>query len=140
MGSPLPKVHWGSIHPTKKSFVGVTRMKKDKNMPVYKDKERDTWFCKFNYKDWRGETKTKLKRGFRTKKEAQEWEREFLHVQQADMDMEFGKVVNVYFVDKANRLKERTVETKKTMIDTKIIPYFGKCRMNTIKPADIMKW
>lgn len=47
-------------------------------MPVYKDKERDTWFCKFNYKDWRDETKTKLKRGFRTKKEAQEWEREFL--------------------------------------------------------------
>ena len=63
-------------------------------MPVYKDKERDTWFCKFNYKDWRGETKTKLKRGFRTKKEAQEWEREFLQVQQADMDMEFGKFVH----------------------------------------------
>lgn len=37
-------------------------------MPVYKDKERDTWFCKFNYKDWRDETKTKLKRGFRTKR------------------------------------------------------------------------
>ena len=109
-------------------------------MPVYKDKERDTWFCKFNYKDWRGETRTKLKRGFRTKKEAQEWEREFLQVQQADMDMEFGKFVDVYFADKATRLKARTVETKKTMIDAKIIPYFGKCRMNTIKPADIMKW
>ena len=109
-------------------------------MPVYKDKERDTWFCKFNYKDWRGETKTKLERGFRTKKEAQEWEREFLQVQQADMDMEFGKFVDVYFAGKATRLKARTVETKKTMINAKIIPYFGKCRMNTIKPADIMKW
>lgn len=56
------------------------------------------------------------------------------------MDMEFGKFVDVYFADKSTRLKARTVETKKTMIDTKIIPYFGKCRMNTIKPADIMKW
>lgn len=109
-------------------------------MPVYKDKERDTWFCKFNYKDQRGETKTKLKRGFRTKKEAQEWEREFLQVQQADMDMEFGKFVDVYFADKATRLRARTVETKKTMMDAKIIPYFGKCRMNAIKPADIMMW
>lgn len=109
-------------------------------MPVYKDKERDTWFCKFNYKDWRDETKTKLKRGFRTKKEAQEWEREFLQVQQADMDMEFSKFVDVYFTDKAPRLKERTIETKRIMLDTRIIPYFGKLRMNAIKPADIMKW
>lgn len=109
-------------------------------MPVYKDKERGTWFCKFNYKDWRDETKTKLKRGFRTKKEAQEWEREFLQVQQADMDMEFSKFVDVYFTDKAPRLKERTIETKRIMLDTRIIPYFGKLRMNAIKPADIMKW
>ncbi len=109
-------------------------------MPVYKDKERDTQFCKFNYKDWRDETKTKLKRGFRTKKEAQEWEREFLQVQQADMDMEFSKFVDVYFTDKAPRLKERTIETKRIMLDTRIIPYFGKLRMNAIKPADIMKW
>lgn len=109
-------------------------------MPVYKDKERDTWFCKFNYKDWRDETKTKLKRGFRTKKEAQEWEREFLQVQQADMDMEFSKFVDVYFTDKAPRLKERTIETKRIMLNTRIIPYLGKLRMNVIKPADIMKW
>lgn len=109
-------------------------------MPAYKDKERDTWFCKFNYKDWRDEMKTKLKRGFRTKKEAQEWEREFLQVQQADMDMEFSKFVDVYFTDKAPRLKERTIETKRIMLDTRIILYFGKLRINVIKPADIMKW
>ena len=109
-------------------------------MPAYKDKERDTWYCKFNYKNWKGEIKTKLKRGFRTKKEALAWEREFLQVQQADMDMEFGKFVDVYFADKETRLKARTIETKKIMIETKISPYFGNCRMNDIKPADIMKW
>ncbi len=63
-----------------------------------------------------------------------------MQVQQADMDMEFGKFVDVYFADKATRLRARTVETKKTMMDAKIIPYFGKCRMNAIKPADIMMW
>lgn len=116
------------------------RKEEENSMPAYKDKERDTWYCKFNYKDWRGEKKTKLKRGFRTKKEAVEWEREFLQVQQADMDMELVAFVEVYFNDKATRLKERTIETKRTMIDAKIIPYFGKFKMNQVKPADIMKW
>lgn len=37
-------------------------------MPVYKDEKRNTWFCKCNYKDWLGESKSKMKRGFATKK------------------------------------------------------------------------
>ena len=39
-------------------------------MPVYKDEKRNTWFCKCNYKDWLGESKSKMKRGFATKKDA----------------------------------------------------------------------
>lgn len=39
-------------------------------MPVYKDEERNTWYCKCNYKDWSGASKAKMKRGFATKKEA----------------------------------------------------------------------
>ncbi len=109
-------------------------------MPAYKDKERDTWYCKFNYKTWQGEIKAKLKRGFRTKKEAQDWEREFLQTQQADMDMELKAFVEVYFNDKAGRLKERSVESKRIMIATKVVPYFGTKRMNQVTPADIMKW
>lgn len=35
-------------------------------MPAYKDKERNTWFCKFNYENWKGEHKSKVKRGFKT--------------------------------------------------------------------------
>ncbi len=103
-------------------------------MPAYKDKERDTWFCKFNYKTWQGETKTKLKRGFRTKKEATEWDREFLQMQQADMDMELEKFVEVYFQDKEGRLKPRSVESKRIMTATKVVPYFGKKKMNQVTP------
>ena len=47
-------------------------------LPVYKDEKRNTWYCKCNYRDWLGESKSKMKRGFVTKKEALEWEREFL--------------------------------------------------------------
>ncbi len=34
-------------------------------MPVYKDKERKTWYFKVRYKDMYGRNKQKLKRGFK---------------------------------------------------------------------------
>lgn len=109
-------------------------------MPAYKDGNTGKWFCKFNYKDWMGEHKTKFKRGFATKKAALEWEREFLLVEQADMNLELESFVEIYFKDKAGRLKERTMSSKRDMIEQKILPYFGNKSINEIKPADILKW
>lgn len=109
-------------------------------MPVYKEEKRNTWFCKCNYKDWLGESKSKMKRGFATKKDAQQWERDFLHKQSASMDMKFASFVEVYFEDKAPRLKERSIMTKRTLFETKIIPYFGEKQMNEITAVDIIKW
>ena len=109
-------------------------------MPVYKDEKRNTWFCKCNYKDWLGESKFKMKRGFATKKDAQQWERDFLQKQSASMDMKFASFVDVYFEDRAPRLKERSIMTKRTLFETKIIPYFGEKQMNEITAVDIIKW
>ncbi len=109
-------------------------------MPVYKEEKRNTWFCKCNYRDWLGESKSKMKRGFATKKDAQQWERDFLHKQSASMDMKFASFVEVYFEDKAPRLKERSIMTKRTLFETKIIPYFGEKQMNEITAVDIIKW
>ncbi len=109
-------------------------------MPVYKDEKRNTWYCKCNYRDWLGESKSKMKRGFATKKEALEWEREFLQRQSASMDMKLSSFVDVYFEDKAPRLKERSIMTKRTLIETKILPYFGDKQMNEITAVDIIKW
>lgn len=109
-------------------------------MPVYKDEKRNTWYCKCNYRDWIGESKSKMKRGFATKKEALEWEREFLQRQSASMDMKLSSFVDVYFDDKAPRLKERSIMTKRTLIETKILSYFGDKRMNDITAVDIIKW
>lgn len=109
-------------------------------MPVYKDEKRNTWYCKCNYRDWLGESKSKMKRGFATKKEAQQWERDFLQKQSASMDMKLATFVEVYFEDKGNRLKERSIMTKRTLIETKILPYFGDKQMNEITAVDIIKW
>lgn len=109
-------------------------------MPVYKDEKRNTWYCKCNYRDWLGESKSKMKRGFVTKKEALEWEREFLQRQSASMDMKLSSFVDVYFEDKSPRLKERSIMTKRTLIETKILPYFGDKQINEITAVDIIKW
>lgn len=109
-------------------------------MPVYKDEQRGTWYFKCNYRDWQGETRTKLKRGFATKREAQQGEREFLDKQSGNMNMKLANFVEVYFNDKGTRLKERSIMTKRTLIETKIIPYFGGKSMNEITAVDIIKW
>ena len=49
-------------------------------MPVYKDKKRGTWYYStYPPKGYPGERKKKMKRGFRTKGEAREAEREYLN-------------------------------------------------------------
>ena len=48
-------------------------------MGVYK--EGKNWKVQVYYKDWQGNRKRKQKRGFRTKGEAKEWERDFLQQQ-----------------------------------------------------------
>ena len=55
-------------------------------MAAFKNKDNGTWYVQFRYTDWKGERQQKLKRGFATKREALEWEREFLreHYQKED--------------------------------------------------------
>ena len=58
-------------------------------MPVFKDEARGTWYVMVRYQDWTGERKQKCKRGFATKREAQEWERSFQMQTSGDLDMTF---------------------------------------------------
>ncbi len=58
-------------------------------MPVFKDEKRGTWYVMAWYRDWTGERKQKCKRGFATKREAQEWEHSFQMQTSADLDMTF---------------------------------------------------
>ena len=53
-------------------------------------KEGKNWKVQGYYKDWQGNRKRKQKRGFRTKGEAKEWERDFLQQQSQGVDIEFG--------------------------------------------------
>ena len=59
-------------------------------MSVYKDEKTGKWIAMPWYRDWKGETRQKCKRGFATKKDAQDWERAFMQQNAADMDMTFA--------------------------------------------------
>lgn len=109
-------------------------------MPAYKDKNNGKWFCKFYYKDWQGKTKQKWKRGFRTKKDALQFEREFLCSRDTGPDMTFAHLYNLYMQDMSARLKESTILIKKQIIETKILPYFNCMKLNEIEACTIRRW
>ena len=109
-------------------------------MAAFKNKANGTRYVQFRYTDWKGERQQKLKRGFATKKEAQAWEREFLMQKQADVNMTFESFAQLYEKDMKPKLKLNTWLTKESIIQKKILPYFGKRKLSEITAKDVMDW
>lgn len=109
-------------------------------MPVYKDEKKGTWYVSIRYLNWKGEHTRKLKRGFKSKKEAQEYERTFLLKESRNLDMSFKDFVDIYLKDCSHRVKLNTLNTKEYIIKMKILPYLGEKKINEILPSDIKDW
>ena len=99
-------------------------------MPVYKNEKNGTWYAMVRYQDWKGERRQKCQRGFPTKREAQEWERQFQLQKKADIDMTLESFCKLYEADTRPRLKENTWLTKKALSKRKYCPIWekGNCR------------
>lgn len=109
-------------------------------MAAYKDEQRGTWYVSFHYYDWTGKNCRKVKRGFKTKREAIEWERHFRMKEAADLDMTFEEFVQAYTRDMKPKLKHNTWLTKEHILRTKLLPYFKDKKMRDIRPKDIIQW
>lgn len=109
-------------------------------MKAEKDKKTGKWLIQYRYTDWQGKRRKSTKRGFATKREAEEWLRNFLITQKADFDMKFEDFWKMYCADMETRLREHTMRTKKYIVKLKILPYFGNKRVNDITAADIRQW
>ena len=109
-------------------------------MKAQKDIKTGKWFVQYRDSDWQGQRKKSTKRGFKTKREAEEWLRNFLMTNQGDFNMLFSDFLKLYYADMENRVRENTLRSKKYIIDLKVVPYFGKLQMSKIKAADIRKW
>lgn len=109
-------------------------------MSVYKNEKRGTWFAIFRYEDWDGTRKQKKKEGFRTRREALEYEQEFMRKQGGGTDMSFGSLVELYMEDCATRLRATTVENKQHLFNSKILPSFSSVAVRDITPTMIRRW
>ena len=109
-------------------------------MKAEKDKKTGKWLIQYRYTDWQGKRRKSTKRGFATKREAEEWLRNFFITQKADFDMKFEDFWKMYCADMETRLREHTMRTKKYIVELKILPYFGNKRVNDITAADIRQW
>lgn len=113
-------------------------------MAVYKDKwngySGDTWRVACYYKDWQGNRKKHEKRGFKTKKEATAYEREYLAKRSKDINMGFGTFIDIYMADLKPQIKPTTYVTKENIIEAHIRPYFSNKSLSEISSTDVLQW
>ena len=112
-------------------------------MPAYKytlKSGRTMWYANFYYTDWTGQKKHICKRGFRTQREAKEYEHSFLDQQNISSDILFSSLVENYMEDMEHRLKPTTLENKRNIITGKLLPYFSRLKICEIDTIKIRKW
>lgn len=109
-------------------------------MSVRKDEKRGTWIVKLHYTNRDGRTVDSTKRGFKSKSDALNWERDFLANESRSTSMTFEQFAKVYEEDVKPRLRETTWHSKQHMIDGKLMPFFGGMRLVDITSCDVMDW
>lgn len=110
-------------------------------MPIYKNEKANTWYCKFYYYDWNGKKIQKKKGGFKLKREAQEWENNFLvGTNKSCLDMELSQVNDLYAENCKLKLKPTTCADKQSIIEKHILPTFGHLKIVDITTNDIRLW
>ena len=107
---------------------------------AYKEKDTKKWSAQWFETTAKGEKKKRRKRGFETKREALEYEQQKKLSSSRSMDMKLSEFVEVYFEDKQNELKDRTMKNKRYMMEQHIIPYFGEQMLSEITASQIIQW
>ena len=84
-------------------------------MAVIKNNKTGMWEVRTYHKDLTGERKQSI-------------------------SMSFKSFVDIYLTDLEPRIKRNTFLTKKHIIETKILPYFGKRKLDDIRTSDVIQW
>ncbi len=112
-------------------------------MPAYKytlKNGKTMWYAAFSYTDWAGRYRHTCKRGFKTQREAKEYERSVLDQQNATSDILFSSLVENYMEDMSHRLKPTTMDNKRNIIDSKLLLYFSRLKVCDIDTIKVRKW
>lgn len=110
-------------------------------MAVYRDdNKKNTWVCKFSYLDCNGKRRNTTKRGFTTKRDALAYEHDFMAKVNNTTGMLFKDFVEIYLENMKSRIKESTMMTKISIIESEVLPFFGDMQLNNISSKDIIIW
>ncbi|EGQ4283847.1 tyrosine-type recombinase/integrase [Staphylococcus pseudintermedius] len=101
-------------------------------MPVYKDDKTGKWYFSVRYKDVFGNNKRKMKRGFKTKRQAKVAEADF--IQKTKNGYSDKQIYEVVFYEqlKNTDLRERTIRRKKYDYTNHIKEKFGNRKISEI--------
>ena len=109
-------------------------------MPAYKDEKRNTWYCQFWNTDFTGKKKHIVKRGFKTRREAKEYEEKYKTSNSETSDITLGGLYESYKQIYIPTLKLSTQDNKRQIIEAYILPYFENRKICEITSKDIAKW
>lgn len=125
-----------------KGFISRTErgFKKGDFMGAYKDEKRGTWYVSLRYRDWQGESKKKMKRGFPTRREALAWEKSFKHRMAGVASMPFEDACELYFEERMPRLRPGTAQGKRCMFEQRIVPFFKRVSVGDVSALAVMEW
>lgn len=116
-------------------------------MPVYKDKERGTWYFDFK-KKVDGITYTRKKRGFQSKteallaeqKEIENLGKEKENIIKENLKLKLDDLAALFFQHQETKLKKTTLDLVKRLYTTHISPKLGKILIFELKPHNLYTW
>ena len=109
-------------------------------MSVYYDKEQKSWYCKFRYRDWCGNSRSTTKRGFERKKDALEYERDFRAQSQSKPTITVSAMADEYLTDYELHHKANSYRSVRKNINMYILPKIGDLPISSITLFTVRKW
>ena len=107
-------------------------------MAVSFDTDTGTWSARCEYVNYLGETVPVCRGGFSSEQEATLWELQFQLERAKEPDMPLGEFLNVYHGDIAPRVRESTMEGKRTMAEKWIRPHLGHIPLRDLTARDVL--
>ncbi len=99
-----------------------------------KDEQRGTWYVSFHYYDWTGKNCRKVKRGFKTKREATDVGTAFRMKEAADLDMTFEEFVQAYTKRYEAETETQYLADERAYLEDKATALFKHKKMRDIRP------
>lgn len=99
------------------------------------------WFCSFYARSYDGKNRKIKKKGFLTKRDADEYERDYLATRNGSaLSMTVSQAAANFIDDLSHRRKPSTVQTFTFIFQKHIFPVFGDRQLADITPADTRSW